>query len=113
MSTRATVAYSAKGSRGVRAFFEGVTNWHRWLAVSGEGRAWGKSITGASTSLFLLIIFTGPFLWLPRKWSAANLRAITLFRGGLRGRARDWNWHNVAGIWTALPLGVLALTAVI
>ncbi len=102
-----------EGSRGVRAFFASVTNWHRWLAVSGEGRAWGKSVTGASTLLFLLIIFTGPFLWLPRKWSAASLRAITLFRGGLRGRARDWNWHNVAGIWTALPLGVLALTAVI
>src|SRR3954464_15274766 len=58
-----------EGSRGVRAFFASVTSWHRWLAVSGEGRVWGKSITGASTSLFLLIIFTGPFLWLPRKWS--------------------------------------------
>jgi len=24
-------------------------------------------------------------------------------------KARDWNWHNVLGIWCALPLLVIAL----
>ncbi len=35
------------------------------------------------------------------------------FVGGLRGRARDWNWHNVLGIWCAAPLLVIALTGVV
>jgi hypothetical protein len=34
-------------------------------------------------------------------------------RRDLKGRARDWNWHNVIGIWIAVPLFVIALTGVI
>src|SRR6185503_20036920 len=28
-----------EGSKGVRAFFQTVTDWHRWLGTRGEGRA--------------------------------------------------------------------------
>jgi uncharacterized iron-regulated membrane protein len=31
-------------------------------------------------------------------------RAVLLFRGGLSGKARDFNWHNVIGVWSAIPL---------
>jgi uncharacterized iron-regulated membrane protein len=34
-----------------------------------------------------------------------------LFRTGLRGKARDFNWHNVIGIWTAVPLAIIVATA--
>jgi uncharacterized iron-regulated membrane protein len=36
-----------------------------------------------------------------------------LFRPGLAGRARDFNWHNVIGIWCAPVLLVLTLTGAI
>jgi uncharacterized iron-regulated membrane protein len=36
-----------------------------------------------------------------------------LFRAGLRGWARDWNWHQVAGVWCALPLLLITLTGVV
>ena len=35
------------------------------------------------------------------------------FRGGLAGRARDWNWHNVIGFWCATPLFLIVLTGVV
>ena len=28
-----------------------------------------------------------------------SVRAVTWFRGGLAGKARDFNWHNVFGFW--------------
>jgi len=41
------------------------------------------------------------------------VRASIAFPAGLRGKARDWNWHNVLGIWCALPLLVIVLTGVV
>jgi hypothetical protein len=41
---------------------------------------------------------------MPRVWSWPRLKAVTLFNGGLRGKARDFNWHNVIGSWSAIPL---------
>ncbi len=31
----------------------------------------------------------------------------------LRGKARDWNWHNVIGFWSSAVLIVLTLTAAV
>jgi uncharacterized iron-regulated membrane protein len=33
------------------------------------------------------------------------------FRRGLPGKARDFNWHNVVGIWSAVPLAIVVATA--
>jgi hypothetical protein len=41
------------------------------------------------------------------------VRASISFRAGIRGRVREWNWHNVLGIWCALPLLVIVLTGVV
>ena len=35
------------------------------------------------------------------------------FGSGLQGRARDFNWHNVAGVWCALPLLLITATGVV
>lgn len=101
------------GSQGTRSFFQSVENWHRWLGASNEHRPVGRAVTGACNLGFLLLVVSGPFLWLPRKWSWPNVKAILLFRGGLSGRARDFNWHNVAGIWCALPLFVIVLSGIV
>ena len=52
------------------------------------------------------------YLWIPKKWSVKSVGAITWFRGGLGGKARDFNWHNVFGIWMAVPLAIVVVTAV-
>ncbi len=97
----------------LRAFFSGVEGWHRWLAMGGERRPWGRAITGACNLSFLALVITGPFLWWPKEWTWNNLRKITLFRGGAWGRARDWNWHNVLGFWCAVPLLLIVVTGVV
>jgi uncharacterized iron-regulated membrane protein len=93
-----------QGSKRARDFFHAVTDWHRWLNVHGDGRPLGRAATGAANLLFLFIVLSGLYLWWPRQWSWRFVRPVTLFQGGLSGKARDFNWHNVFGFWSALPL---------
>ena len=101
------------GSPGVRRFFRLVTDWHRTLALTGDQRATGKAITGASNLAFLFIVGSGIYLWWPRTWTRKQLRNVTLFNGDLRGKARDFNWHNTIGFWSAIPLFVVVLGATV
>lgn len=102
-----------EGSPRVRAFFRSVTDWHRWLGASGEGRDTARAVTGASNLLFLFIVASGFYLWWPSKWTRKSLRAVTWFRRGQNGKARDFNWHNVIGFWSAAPLFVVVLSGVV
>ena len=102
-----------ESSAAARAFFQRVENWHRWLGANDEHRAGGRAVTGACNLGFLLLVISGPFLWLPRRWSPQSFRAVAWFRGGLSGRARDFNWHNVIGIWCAAPLFVIVFSGVV
>jgi uncharacterized iron-regulated membrane protein len=95
----------------VRRAMTELRAWHRWLSMDGENRALGKAISGWSNLIFLFIVLSGIYLWLPRKWGWQNVRAVAMFRGGLRGKARDFNWHNVIGIWSAVPLAIVVATA--
>jgi uncharacterized iron-regulated membrane protein len=108
-----TGAVSGEGSKRIRALFQSVTAWHRWLAQEGNGRAAGRAITGASNLVFLVLVLSGAYLWLPRVWTRTAVRAVALFRGGLTGKARDFNWHNVAGVWCLLPLLLIVVSGVV
>jgi uncharacterized iron-regulated membrane protein len=102
-----------EGSSRARAFFRSVTDWHRWLSASGDNRARGKAVTGAANLVFLFMVMSGFYLWWPRSWTRPSLRAVTWFQGGLPGKARDFNWHNVIGIWMAVPLFFVVLGGVV
>jgi uncharacterized iron-regulated membrane protein len=97
---------------GLRAFFRTTTNWHRWLAMDGSGRSTGKAITGACNLAFLFIVLSGMYLWLPRVWTWLQFKQVLWFRRGLLGKARDFNWHNAIGIWSAIPLAIVVAGAV-
>jgi uncharacterized iron-regulated membrane protein len=96
---------------GVRAFMATLRAWHRWFGVEGEGRTVARAITGWSNFIFLFIVMSGAYLWFPRKWGWAQIRNVVLFNSSARGRARDFNWHNVIGSWCAIPLFVVVLCA--
>ncbi len=100
-----------EGGAGMRAFMSSLRSWHRWLAMSNENRPIAKFITGWSNFLFAFIVLSGMYLWLPRVWTWASVRAVVLFRGGLRAKPRDFNWHNVIGIWSCVPLFFVVITA--
>jgi uncharacterized iron-regulated membrane protein len=97
----------------LRRFFRTVTDWHRYVALSGDNRATGKAITGASNLVFLFIVVSGVFIWWPRKATQQSLRTATWFKRGLQGKARNWNWHNTFGVWTAFPLFFVVLSATV
>ncbi len=96
----------------MRRFMSETRAWHRWLAVDGEGRPVARFITGWSNFLFLFIVVSGFYLWFPRKWTwnARSLGAV-LRPDHDRGKARDFNWHNVIGVWSAIPLFIVVLSA--
>ena len=41
------------------------------------------------------------------------MKARALFRRGVKGRAREWNWHHVIGIWVAFPLLFIVASGVV
>ena len=94
-----------------RAFMQMMIDWHRYLGAQGDSRPRGKAITGACNAAFCLLGISGLYLWWPRQWTKKALRSVTLFEPGLRGKARDWNWHNVIGLWSAPVLIVVTATA--
>ena len=106
-----TGALVGESTQGMRRFMSATRAWHRWIAVEGEGRPIARAITGWSNAIFLFIVASGFYLWFPRKWSWQHVRTVTLFSGKLRGKARDFNWHNVIGFWSAVPLFIVVLTA--
>jgi len=108
-----TGTISEQGAPGTRAFMRLMTDWHRWLGRDGDGRAVGKAMTGACNVAFLFLAVSGIYLWWPRNWSWTALKGIALFNGKLSGKARDWNWHNIIGIWSAPVLVVLTMTGMI
>ena len=98
------------GAVGVRRAFRALISWHRWLGQEGEGRAVARAITGFCNLAFLFIVISGLYLWWPKSWRWSHLRSIVLFRRGLAPRPRHFNWHNVIGFWTAVPLAVVVAT---
>jgi uncharacterized iron-regulated membrane protein len=107
-------AVSDPGAAGLRSFFSAVTGWHRWFNATGESRATARAITGASNLAFLFLILSGMYLWLPRVFKWAALKSRLLFNGkAATAKARDFNWHHVFGIWSAIPLAVVVATATV
>ncbi len=107
------VVYGEGNGQRVRDFFRVMVEWHRYVAMSGDSRPTGRAITGASNLLFLLIVLSGPFLWWPKTWTWPALRNITWFKRGLGAKARDFNWHNAIGIWSAIPLAIIVAGGVV
>jgi len=101
------------GSARARAFFRGVMEWHRWLGRRDDERAIGRAVTGAANLGFFFIVVSGFYLWWPRTWTLAQFRQVLAFRGGLTPKARDFNWHNVIGFWSLVPLVVIVWSGVV
>ncbi|MBN1237401.1 MAG: PepSY domain-containing protein [Gammaproteobacteria bacterium] len=103
-----------EGAEGVREFFGAMTGWHRWFNASGESRGVARAITGASNLAFLFLILSGMYLWLPRVYKWAAFRTRLFFNAkATGGKARDFNWHHVFGIWSAVPLAIVVATAAV
>ncbi len=104
---------TGEGAKKWRGIFRTIEDAHRWLAFPGDGRTVGKILNDAANLLFLFLAMSGLYIWFPRKTAWQNFKSVLWFRRGLRGKARNFNWHNVIGFWTSLVLIILTLTGVI
>ena len=103
----------ATGPGGLERFFEAAHDWHRWFNVSGGSVRRARAVTGAVNVAFLFLLLTGPILWIPRPVARRSLAKAVLFRRGAKGAKRDFNWHQVVGIWSVVPLAVIAATGAV
>jgi uncharacterized iron-regulated membrane protein len=108
-----TGAVLGEGAKTLRDFFHMVTDWHRWLGTEGDSRDIGRAITGACNTAFVVMVVTGFYLWWPRQWTRQALQAVMVPHLRLRGKPRDWNWHNTAGFWSASILICITLTGLV
>ena len=93
----------------LRPFLHDVEQLHRNLLLGDRG----KIITGTATLGFLGLLLSGIYLWIPRRWTKAAVKAASFPRWKLRGRSRDWNWHNAFGLWASIPLLLTIVTGLI
>lgn len=102
----------ASGDGSGQRFFSALRRWHRWVGVqSNELRAQMKIMAGTANLVFLALVLSGLYLWWPRHWTVARLRATALPQWHRAGKARDFNWHNALGFWFAVPLALIVATA--
>lgn len=106
-------AITGESNKTVRGVMTELRNWHRYVALSGDQRPIGKGLTGAGNLLFLFLAISGIYIWVPRVWAWKSFKPVMWFKGDLRGKARNFNWHNTIGFWTSLFLIVFTLTATV
>ena len=95
------------GNTRMRRFLRSVMYVHRWFGLEGEYRIIGRTLTATANLGFLFLVLSGAYLWWPSTHSRAAWRQVLWFRRGLRGRARNFNWHSVIGFWSAVPLAII------
>ncbi|MCG6207539.1 PepSY domain-containing protein [Rhodopseudomonas sp. HC1] len=89
-------------------FFETVRKLHRWLLLPGDGKGYGRTITGIAALGLIAMLISGLVLRWPHRpgsvkiWLKPNLR--------LHGRGLHRSLHSVVGTWVMLIYLVMVLT---
>ncbi|MGU3360449.1 PepSY-associated TM helix domain-containing protein [Methylobacterium sp. M6A4_1b] len=94
---------TVRGAARMEETFATIRRLHRWLLLPGDGKGWGRTVTGVSVIALLVLLCTGLYLRWPkvmtwRIWLKPNLRQW--------GRPTYWSLHSVAGTWV-LPVYVV------
>jgi uncharacterized iron-regulated membrane protein len=70
-------------------------------------------VKGVVVLLFLFLLLSGVYIWMPKVWARHTLRGGIVPRFDVQGRARNYNWHRVIGFWFVLPLSGIVITGVV
>jgi uncharacterized iron-regulated membrane protein len=106
-----TGAIIGRPSKAIFAFFAGLMDWHTAMGLHSNKRL-GATLIDAANLMSFVVIVLGVYLWIPRRWTWRHVQAVLVFRPRLTGKARDFNWHNVIGIWTLLPMMIMVWSGV-
>ncbi len=92
-------------SDSLNEFFETTEHVHRWLNFTGESRNTARQLMDGANAIFLLLVLSGMYLWLPPLFKQALFKARVWLRNDYpSSKVRDYHWHHIFGIWMALPL---------
>ena len=96
------------GSPRGEAFFATVRRLHRWLLIPGDGKGWGRPITGTVALGLIVMLASGLVLRWPRR--AGSVRMWLKPNFGLSGRGLHRSLHTVIGTWVLPVYLTMALT---
>lgn len=102
--TGAALPHRAPGR--AQGVMQELRRWHRFVGQQ-DPRSWGRTTTGVANFAFFLLVLSGLYLWFPSRWTRAILRSLTVPAFRLTPKAREFNWHHVAGIWMWVPLVIV------
>jgi uncharacterized iron-regulated membrane protein len=109
-----TGAAMEAGSPRMSAVFAWITGFHRWFNMEGEQRAIARQVTGISNVIFLFLVLSGIYLWLPRLYKWTVFKARLMFSADYpNSKTRDFHWHHIFGIWAAVPLLAVVYTGAV
>ncbi|RXM51311.1 MULTISPECIES: PepSY-associated TM helix domain-containing protein [unclassified Chryseobacterium] len=91
-------------------FFEIVLDLHRRLLL---GEKIGKTITGYSTLMLAIILFSGLIIWYPKKMSKNMLKGMFFIKTSASWKRVNYDLHNVLGFYAVIPLIFISYSAVI
>jgi len=91
-------------------FFEIVLDLHRRLLL---GEKIGKTITGYSTLVLAIILFSGLVIWYPRKMSKSMLKGMFFIKLSANWKRINYDFHNVLGFYSIIPLLLISYSALI
>ncbi|MDR6370021.1 putative iron-regulated membrane protein [Chryseobacterium bernardetii] len=91
-------------------FFEIVLDLHRRLLL---GEKIGKTITGYSTLVLAIILFSGLVIWYPRKMSKSMLKGMFFIKLSANWKRINYDLHNVLGFYSVIPLLLISYSALI
>ena len=97
----------------LRVFYKAVRNLHTALTLQNGAAPTGSSIVDACNLGFVFLTLSGLVLWWPANWRWRALRNSVAVRLDVRGKARDWNWHNALGFWGFIPLFIMAGSGIV
>ncbi|UMY16865.1 PepSY domain-containing protein [Methylobacterium organophilum] len=98
---------AVRGEARTEAAFATIRALHRWLLLPGDGRGWGRTLTGFCALSLLVFLGTGLYL----RWPKLHRWRIWLKPSLSRpGRARWWSLHAVLGTWLVPVYAVIALS---
>jgi uncharacterized iron-regulated membrane protein len=107
-----TGAEMAVPGQATKVFFSKLRAFHRWLTLDGKFSETGRWVNGIANIVFLMLILSGLYLWLPKRFnSRAFKQRLTLSGNYLSKSARNYQWHNVFGVYMTPVLFVLVVTA--
>ncbi|MBB6369985.1 PepSY-associated TM helix domain-containing protein [Chryseobacterium shigense] len=91
-------------------FFEIVMDLHRRLLL---GEKIGKTITGYSTLILVVMLFSGLIIWYPRKMNKKALKGMFLIKTSAKWKRVNYDMHNVLGFYAVIPLLLISYAALI